>query len=112
MPTIRSMVTAGINLTNYYSISLCTPARSALLTGRVHLVMVEAVRLSCSSGKYPINNGMQHGVITGAKVWGLPSTEVLLPQYLAKLGYSSHLVGKWHLVRKVHRRNCGIICLF
>jgi hypothetical protein len=81
MPTIRAMCTAGVNLTNYYSIPLCTPARSALLTG-----------------KYPVNNGMQHGVITGAKMWGLPSTEVLLPEYLSELGYSSHIVGKWHLV--------------
>ena len=33
MPTIIALNQAGLNLSNYYSLSLCTPARSALLTG-------------------------------------------------------------------------------
>jgi arylsulfatase A-like enzyme len=41
--------------------------------------------------------GMQQKLILEPEPWGLPLSEVLLPQYLAPLGYTSHAVGKWHL---------------
>ena len=40
---------------------------------------------------------MQHDVIYGGSAYGLPLTETLLPQHLSRLGYESHIVGKWHL---------------
>lgn len=49
------------------------------------------------TGKHPIHNGMQHGVLYGAEPRGLPLEEKLLPEYLNELGYKSHIVGKWHL---------------
>ena len=59
---------------------LCTPSRSALMTG-----------------KYAIHTGMQHDVIYGTQRYGLPLTEITLPNHLATLGYQNHIVGKWHL---------------
>jgi arylsulfatase A-like enzyme len=40
---------------------------------------------------------MQHNLILEPEPWGLPLSEVLLPQHLTPLGYTSHAVGKWHL---------------
>ncbi|KAI4462998.1 arylsulfatase [Holotrichia oblita] len=40
---------------------------------------------------------MQHRVLYGAEPRGLPLSEVLLPEYLKKLGYTNRIVGKWHL---------------
>ncbi|GFO20218.1 arylsulfatase j-like [Plakobranchus ocellatus] len=44
-----------------------------------------------------IMHSMQDNVIVGTQEYGLPMNEMLLPQYLNKLGYRSRMVGKWHL---------------
>jgi len=41
--------------------------------------------------------GMQEYVIYADGPWGLPLDTVLLPSHLANLGYSPHMIGKWHL---------------
>jgi arylsulfatase B len=67
-------------MNNYYVPPVCTPSRSALMTG-----------------KYPIHTGMQHAVLFGGEARGLPLAEKLLPEYLKELGYTNRIVGKWHL---------------
>ncbi|CAH1792967.1 unnamed protein product [Owenia fusiformis] len=79
-PNIDALAYSGIILNNYYVQPICTPTRSALLTGR-----------------YPIHTGLQHVVIRGAQPYGLALDETIIPQYLNPKGYKSHIVGKWHL---------------
>jgi arylsulfatase A-like enzyme len=59
---------------------MCTPSRAALMTGR-----------------YPHRYGLQTLVIPSAGMYGLATDERLLPQALKQAGYSTAIVGKWHL---------------
>lgn len=79
-PHMDALATSGVILSSYYSQSLCTPARAALMTA-----------------KYPIHLGMQHLVVESSSAWGLGLDETLLPEFLNDLGYKSYMVGKWHL---------------
>ncbi|CAN7943622.1 unnamed protein product, partial [Ixodes hexagonus] len=79
-PNLDALAADGITLHNYYVQPMCTPSRAALMTGL-----------------YPIRTGMQHWVIRSPEPWGLPLELKLMPEHLKDLGYSTHLVGKWHL---------------
>jgi arylsulfatase A-like enzyme len=79
-PNIDKLAAAGTVLTQFYVQPVCTPTRASLMTGR-----------------YPIRYGLQKGVIVPWAEYGLPLDEQLLPQGLHRAGYSSDIVGKWHL---------------
>lgn len=79
-PNIDYLAKNGVTLDNYYVLPVCTPTRSALMTGR-----------------YPIHIGMQSDTIYAPNAWGVGLNETFLPQYLKKQGYKTHAVGKWHL---------------
>jgi len=79
-PNLDQLAHAGVRLESYYGQQLCTPARAALLTGR-----------------YPMRHGLQTFVIFPSHAYGLPTDEVTLPQALKHAGYSTWMVGKWHL---------------
>ena len=42
-------------------------------------------------------SGLQDNVLVGAAPYALSPELPLLPQQLARRGYSAHMVGKWHL---------------
>lgn len=54
-------------------------------------------RNSWMSGIYPLKLGMQRGVIIPGTNECAPLSPEFFPQKLQKLGYSTHMVGKWHL---------------
>ncbi|KDR15167.1 arylsulfatase B-like isoform X2 [Zootermopsis nevadensis] len=78
-PNIDALAYSGIILNQHYVQPICTPTRAALLTSR-----------------YPSNIGMQGIPIAGCEPRALPPGK-LLPQYLKDLGYTTRIVGKWHL---------------
>jgi arylsulfatase A-like enzyme len=78
-PNIDKLAKEGAVLKSYYVQPVCSPTRSALMTGR-----------------YATHTGVYNVVRPGAP-WGLPLNERLLPQALKEVGYTTAITGKWHL---------------
>ncbi|MFM7038526.1 MAG: sulfatase [Planctomycetaceae bacterium] len=83
-PYLDRMAAEGMRFTEFYSAAeVCTPSRTALLTGR-----------------YPIRSGMCHDqfrVLRNNSKGGLPANEVTIAEMLKTAGYATAIVGKWHL---------------
>lgn len=79
-PHLDALAKGGAKFSQFYTLSMCTPTRAALLTGR-----------------YPFRYGLQTIVIPGPASYGLDTTEYLLPQCLKEAGYTTAIIGKWHL---------------
>jgi arylsulfatase A-like enzyme len=78
-PHLDELAKGGTILSSYYVQPLCSPTRSALLTGR-----------------HVVHTGVYRVVRPHAR-WGLPLGERTLPQALREAGYATAIVGKWHL---------------
>lgn len=80
-PHIDQLARQGMKFTDFYvGQSICTPSRSALLTG-------------C----YPKRVGMHVGVIFPPDSTGLHPDEISLAELLKQQGYATGCIGKWHL---------------
>lgn len=79
-PNIDKLASEGVILNNSYVQPWCSPSRSAFM-----------------SGYYPFHTGLQDGVIHNTRPYGLPLNLTTLPQRLQSLGYTTHMLGKWHL---------------
>lgn len=82
-PNLDRLAAGGMRLTNFYAnCPVCSPTRAALLTGR-----------------YPESVGVPGVIRTHPRnSWGSLAPEAqLLPVFLARRGYATALIGKWHL---------------
>ncbi|KOX74856.1 Arylsulfatase B [Melipona quadrifasciata] len=79
-PNIDALGYNGIILNRHYVLPSSTPSRTAFFTGL-----------------YPIRIGMQGDGIRGGEPRGLPLDVKILPEYLRGLGYTTKLIGKWHM---------------
>ncbi|KAF5920750.1 hypothetical protein HPG69_010284 [Diceros bicornis minor] len=92
-PNIDRLAEGGVKLTQHLAASpLCTPSRAAFMTGR-----------------YPIRSGMVSQSRVGiflfsASSGGLPTSEVTFAKLLKNQGYSTALIGKWHLGTSCHNK--------
>ncbi|MXZ37207.1 MAG: sulfatase-like hydrolase/transferase, partial [Holophagales bacterium] len=80
-PNIDRIAAEGVQLERFYSAPVCSPTRAGLMTGR-----------------YPIRFGLMRAVIAPWRDYGMDTSEVTLPEVLAKAGYEHRgIFGKWHL---------------
>src|SRR5215472_11571410 len=77
---LDKLAAGGAKLEQFYVQPMCTPTRAALMTGR-----------------YPFRYGLQTAVIPAGAKYGLATDEWLLPQALKEAGYTTAIIGKWHL---------------
>jgi arylsulfatase A-like enzyme len=79
-PFLDSVARVGVRATNYIvSSPSCTPSRASLLTGR-----------------YASRYNLPDPIGPGSPL-GLPDQEVTIAEMLKKAGYSTAMIGKWHL---------------
>jgi arylsulfatase A-like enzyme len=80
-PHIDSIAKNGTRFTDgYVTCSMCHPSRAGMMTGR------HQVRFGIE-GNPPIKE----------RNYGVPTTEPMLSERLKQLGYTTGLIGKWHL---------------
>lgn len=83
-PNLDRLAREGQKWTNFYTASsVCSPSRGALLTGR-----------------YPVRIGLggeKQRVFFPNSIGGLPSNEITIAEMLKEEGYSTGIIGKWHL---------------
>ena len=79
-PNLDKLASQGVKLTQCYSASgVCSPSRSAILTGRT-----------------PYRNGVWRH-LSGSHEAHLRKSEITYPKMLKTIGYEACHVGKWHL---------------
>ncbi len=74
-PNIDALAASGLRLTDFHAASWCAPSRRALMTG-------------CHANRPWFNK---------EKKWGRLASAITIPEMLSKRGYSTALLGKWHL---------------
>ncbi|MEZ5403039.1 MAG: sulfatase-like hydrolase/transferase [Bryobacteraceae bacterium] len=79
-PNIDGLARDGMQLDRFYSCPVCSPTRSALMTGR-----------------WPMRLGTGYTVVRPWEDYGLPLDEHLMPQSFQGAGYRTAMAGKWHL---------------
>ncbi len=84
-PTLDALAANGLRYTRFHVAALCSPTRASLLTGRnTHAVGMGTI----------VNWANENPGYTGS----IPKSAGMLPEILRQNGYSTALIGKWHLI--------------
>jgi arylsulfatase len=84
-PNFDSLAAGGLLYTNMHTTALCSPSRSCIITGRNHHANATAAINELATG-YPGYNG------------SMPFENGFLSEMLLSHGYSTYLIGKYHLL--------------
>jgi len=85
-PNIDRLAKEGMRLERFYATPICTPTRSALMTGRD-----------------PIKLGLGHAVLMAWQHGGVDLSERFMPQSFKEAGYDTAMIGKWHLGHSIEQ---------
>ena len=83
-PNMSRLAAMGLRYTQFHTTALCSPTRSALLTGRNATSNGMACISEFATG-YPGSNAR------------IPFENAMIPAVLVEHGYSTYALGKWHL---------------
>ncbi len=84
-PNLDALAAGGLLYTNMHTTALCSPSRSCIITGRNHHANATAAINELATG-YPGYNGQ------------IPFENGFLSEMLQQHGYSTYMVGKYHLM--------------
>ena len=85
-PSLNRMAREGRKLTHFYSSAgVCTPSRASLMTG-------------CYAQRVGLHTNPRDGhVLRPVSPYGINQDETTIAESLASRGYSTAIIGKWHL---------------
>jgi arylsulfatase A-like enzyme len=83
MPTLQALADSGLRYNRFHTTALCSPTRTALLTGRNHHVNNAGAIMELATG-FPGNTGIR------------PNSVAPLAEILRLNGYSTAAFGKYH----------------
>ena len=93
-PNFDALAAAGVRYSNMHTTALCSPSRSCIVTGRNHNSNGMAAITELASG-YPGYDGV------------IPFENGFLSEILLEQGYSTFMVGKWHLTPSNQETSAG-----
>ena len=93
-PSFDALAADGLRYSNMHTTALCSPSRSCILTGRNHHSNAMAAITELASG-YPGYNGV------------IPFENGFLSEMLVEHGYSTFMVGKYHLTPSNQETGAG-----
>ncbi len=93
-PNLDALAGDGLRFNNMHTTALCSPSRACIVTGRNHHSNGMAAITELSTG-YPGYNGV------------MPFENGMLSEMLVDRGYSTFMVGKWHLTPSYQETAAG-----
>ncbi len=93
-PNLDELAAGGLLYTNMHTTALCSPSRSCIITGRNHHANATAAINELATG-YPGYNGQ------------IPFENGFLSEMLLAHGYSTYMVGKYHLLPSEFESGAG-----
>jgi arylsulfatase A-like enzyme len=93
-PNLDALAANGLRYTNMHTTALCSPSRSCIISGRNHHSNSMAAITELATG-YPGYNG------------NVPFENGYLSEMLLQRGYSTFMVGKWHLIPSSQETGAG-----
>lgn len=96
-PHLDRLARQGVRFTQAYAMSVCSPTRSAILTGKHAARLNFTIWREASIGRDAEVARSKNRLIPPATIHNLGSDETTIAELLRESGYLTFHVGKWHL---------------